>query len=274
MANDLLITTIREAGLDINDVADIAGADPRTVQRWLAGRVPHPRYRIKIAQALHVEEHDLWPETGRARGRAALGEIIAAFPRRSDPDAPDWRALLRSAEQHVDILGYSLQHVTEARQSNKLLAAKAGDGCQIRIAIANPNADAVLAADQQQGPPGRLISRIQASQQRLLGLLGQPNVEVRQHHIATTHTILRFDEHMLLTIHLYATPGFQAPLVQLRRERDYGLFDQFAKHFEDVWQAAQPIAGRQSQITAAAAARAAERDEFLDQLDHVWRPGS
>ena len=275
MANDLLITTIRESGLDILEVADIAGADPRTVQRWLGGRVPHPRYRVKLAQALHLEEQELWPETGRARGKAALAEIAAAVPRRGDRDAPDWRTLLRSAHQQVDLLGYSLADITTAKQINKLLTSKAGDGCQIRIAIANPNSDAALAADTQQRPPGRLIARIRASHQQLLGLIGQPGIELRQHLVATTHTIQRFDDTILLTIHLYGTPGFQAPVLQLRRELDYGLFDQFATHFEDIWEAAQPIGGHADAAPARTKADAdadAEREQFFDSLDRTWRP--
>jgi transposase len=275
VANDLLITAIRDAGLDLDQVADIADADPRTVQRWLAGRVPHPRYRHKLAVHLDREEHELWPETGRARGQTALGEITAAYPRRNDPNAPDWRALLRSAHQQIDMLGYSLQHLAQARQITKLLADKARDGCQIRIALADPAGQPALAADQQQRPSGRLTSRIQDTQRRLAPLLGQPRIELRQHQIATTHTILRFDDHMLLTIHLYGTPGFQAPLLHLRRQHDYGLFDQLAKHIEDVWEASQPLDGqdpRPELPTPTALKTAAERDQFLDSLDTVWRP--
>jgi len=273
MANDLLITAIRESGLDILEVADIAGADPRTVQRWLGGRVPHPRYRVKLAQALHLEEQQLWPETGRVRGKAALGEIAAAFPRRGDPDAPDWRALLRAAHQQVDLLGYSLADVTAAKQTVKLLSEKGGAGCAVRIAIANPNSDAVLAADAQQRPPGRLLARIRASHHHLFGLIGQTGVELRQHQVATSHTIQRFDDTMLLTVHLYGTPGLQAPVLQLRRELDYGLFDQFARHFEDVWQAAQPIGGQTAQTPASSEATDdAEREQFFDSLDRTWRP--
>lgn len=275
MANDLLITAIRDAGLDVDQVADVAGADPRTVQRWLAGRIPHPRYRHKLAVHFGVEEHELWPETGRARGQTALGEITAAYPRRSDPDAPDWRALLRSAQQHVDMLGYSLAHVAQARQITKLLVEKARDGCRIRIALADPSAPPALAADEQQRPPGRLTNRIQDTQRRLTPLLGHPGIELRQHQVATSHTILRFDDHMLLTIHLYGTPGFQAPLLHLRRQYDYGLFDQLAKHLEDVWQVSQPPDGQPDQLatqTPTAIKAAAERDEFLDSLDNVWRP--
>src|SRR5438067_822509 len=111
MANDLLIQAIRESGLDLNEIAAIAEADPRTVQRWLGGRVPHPRYRQKLSHALGVSEADLWPEAVTIRRQTHLDEIIGAWARANDPQASDWRALLRAAEHHVDLLGYSLHQI-------------------------------------------------------------------------------------------------------------------------------------------------------------------
>jgi lambda repressor-like predicted transcriptional regulator len=280
MANDLLNGAIRDSGLDIFQVADAAGVDYRTVQRWLGGRVPYPRYRQKLAAALRVDEAELWPETARSRGRAAMEEIVAASARRGDSDAPDWRALLRSADEQVDLLGYSLEQVTTAKAIIKTLATKAAGGCVVRICLADPHSDALIAADALQRPAGRLIARVQGSHRKLLELIGRPGIELRSHQLAASHTVLRFDEDMLLTIHLHGTPGFQAPVLHLRRELDYGIFDQLAKHFEDIWDTAIPVGAdgqpSASQARSAAAAQAAEREkqDFLDSLDHSYRPGS
>jgi transcriptional regulator with XRE-family HTH domain len=284
VANDLLIQAIREKGLDLFEVADLADADPRTVQRWLRGRVPHPRYRQKLAAGLGVEEQELWPDALRVRRKAALSEIVAAAARRGDTDAPDWRALLRSASGRIDMLGSSLSQVFGARQSDKLLAGKAGAGCQLRIAIADPASDAIAAADARERPAGRLLARIRATEASLLPLAAHPGIEVHQHDGATSHTILRFDDTMLLTIHLSGVPGFQAPVLQLRREFDYGIFDQLAAHFETVWDASWPLGDRPApgdQRTSPRAGKArpsaeerarAEKQKFLDSLDDVYRP--
>jgi transcriptional regulator with XRE-family HTH domain len=201
VANDLLLAAIRAAGLDPDQIADTAGVDPRTAQRWLGGRIPHPRYRQKLAAALHVDEAELWPETAQ-RQSGELDELIGAVSRRSDPGAPDWRALLGRAEHNADLLGYSLLHIAEARTINKTLAGKARAGCQIRIAIADPTSPHIAAADRQQQPPGRLVARVQTARERLEPLVAEPGIDVRLHRIATTHTVLRFDDHLLLTIHL------------------------------------------------------------------------
>lgn len=271
MANDLLITAIRESGLTIDEIADAAGVDPRTAQRWLAGRIPHPRYRHKLATTLDVAEQDLWPDTTRARGKDGLREITGAWAQRNDPDAPDWRALLRGAERQIDLIGYSLLDIAQARGTNKVLVGKARDGCRVRIALADPDSDHVQAADLRQRPPGRLTDRIKDAHRRLQPLAAEPGIEVRVHDVASSHTILRFDDQLLLTIHLYGTPGFQAPLLHLKRDRDYGIYDQLTKHIEDLWQASAPIGNAGgAQVDSRPSARNA--DDLLDQLDHVWRP--
>ncbi len=73
---------------------------------------------------------------------------------------------------------------------------------------------------------------------------------------------------MLLTVRLYGTPGFQAPLIHLRRERDYGIFDQLAAHIEDLWQNAEPLVP----ATVQDGSPVADASDPLDDLDIIWRP--
>ena len=278
MANDLLTAAIRDAGLTRDQIAQEAQVDPKTVDRWIAGRTPHPRYRAALAQALGVSETDIWPEVARPRGRTGLDEIAGAWARRDEKDIPDWRALLRSAEHHVDLIGYSLMTIIEKRGTLKTIVEKAGGGVPVRIAVADPDTDYVLTADLAGRQPGRLKSRIRTATDQLQKIAHQRGVEIRQHQVATSHTILRFDEHMLLTIHLHGTPGFQAPTLHLRRQRDYGIFDQLARHIEDIWATGKPLA-HQAADTAQPApvpqvSQKSPADELLDRLETTWRPGS
>src|SRR4030081_3349898 len=61
MANERLRAAMAKAGKDILSLACATEVDPKTVQRWLAGRVPHPRHRWAIASILDEEEGHLWP---------------------------------------------------------------------------------------------------------------------------------------------------------------------------------------------------------------------
>ena len=44
------------------DIAEALRVDPKTVQRWLAGRLPQPRHRWGLADLLECHEYDLWPQ--------------------------------------------------------------------------------------------------------------------------------------------------------------------------------------------------------------------
>src|SRR6266568_256750 len=61
MANERLRSAMAKAGKDIANLADATAVDPKTVQRWLAGRVPHPRHRWVIASLVEEDEGHLWP---------------------------------------------------------------------------------------------------------------------------------------------------------------------------------------------------------------------
>jgi hypothetical protein len=52
MANERLRSAMAKAQADIEAITKVTGVDPKTVQRWLVGRVPHPRHRWAIANDL------------------------------------------------------------------------------------------------------------------------------------------------------------------------------------------------------------------------------
>lgn len=60
MRNEVLREALMRAHKTIDDVAQVTDVDPKTVQRWLNGRVPHARHRWAIAQLLNMREEDLW----------------------------------------------------------------------------------------------------------------------------------------------------------------------------------------------------------------------
>lgn len=263
--NQQLRRAIEEAGLDLDDLAEKAGVDPKTARRWLEGRIPHPRHRQLVAQLLARSEYDLWPDS---RQRDRIGEVIGAYSRRSDVHVPDWQTLLRASRRQIDMLGYTLSDVIKAPGIGELLAAKAADGALVRIAVADPAGPQAVAADLEHRPAGDLVRRMREVHERLNALAGTDGVQIRAHRVGTTHTILRFDDQLLLTVHLYGTPGFQAPLLHLHRRRDFGMFDQFVKHFEDVWAAARPLQGDPT------AREEVPEGDPLDSLDYTWRPSS
>ncbi|MFC4020480.1 DUF5753 domain-containing protein [Micromonospora sp. GCM10011542] len=57
-----------EAGETVDSLAEKVRVDPKTAGRWLAaGRIPHPRTRLAVAQILGRDAAELWPEPFRRR---------------------------------------------------------------------------------------------------------------------------------------------------------------------------------------------------------------
>ena len=110
MTNERLRTAMDRAGLTPEKAARLTDVDPKTVQRWLSGRVPHPRHRYRLADELEENEEFLWPGVRRHQSDAntAAAELVAAYPYRADVDPRRWWDLITRAEHQIDLLGYTL----------------------------------------------------------------------------------------------------------------------------------------------------------------------
>jgi transcriptional regulator with XRE-family HTH domain len=81
--NESLRRAMLRARFREDDVAARLGVDPKTVRRWLSGRVPYPSSRVALAELVGVDEADLWPEVGAPfEGRSRPKEVEAIYPHR------------------------------------------------------------------------------------------------------------------------------------------------------------------------------------------------
>jgi phosphoglycolate phosphatase-like HAD superfamily hydrolase len=202
MANDKLRAALQHAGLGPDDLAQIIEVDIRTVRRWLSGRTPYPRQRGKVTRALDTIEHDLWPEiatTPPARAKAQPTDLLAGYATQSDLAAPDWKELIRDATDQIELLGDTLIAILATAGVPELLATKATHGCDIRILVSDP---------------GRYLA----------ALLDQPGIAIRVLEVPVHYSIQRFDEQLLLTVHLLDEDADQTPLLHLRRAAPGGLY--------------------------------------------------
>src|SRR6266496_6075555 len=141
MSNERLRKAMANARVSVEDVADAAEVNPKTVQRWLSGRVPYARHRWAVAKLLQEDEAFLWPEaeTAIAPGEQSTSEVVAAYGHRADLPAEQWRELMLSARRQIDLLGYALLYLPEANpRMTETLRKKATQDCTIRIALADP----------------------------------------------------------------------------------------------------------------------------------------
>jgi transcriptional regulator with XRE-family HTH domain len=248
LSNERLRAAIHQAGIEIDDLARIAEVDAKTVRRWIAGRTPRGRYRTRLAQALGKTERELWPEHDlQVAGRDERGEILAAYAHTNDLSTPDWRALLNEAAIQIDLLDFTLADVLASAGTIELLTAKAQAGCEIRLLISAPDSAQLVLAEAEHGNDITLTDIPESAQDAehsltvATSLVAIPGIDARTFIAGRFNTILRFDDEMLVTLHLYGTTGPQAPLLHLQRHSDHGLFEQFAAHYEAIWQAAESL---------------------------------
>jgi len=201
--------------------------------------VPHPRHRWAIAKFLHEDQEFLWPGVERrsADTTGSTAEIVSAYPYRSKLPTSTWWDLISRSERHIDLLGYTLYFLPlEHPHLIDTLRAKCEQGCVVRAAMADPNSSHVRDRQKEENLALTLNGRIRTTLKYLRPLLGCQNFDLRYQDVPLYNSVFRFDDEMLVTPHLYATPGASAPLLHLRRLGPNGLFSRFAAHFESIWE--------------------------------------
>ena len=243
MTNDRLRSAMAKVGVGIDQVAGATGVDPKTVQRWIGGRVPHARHRFAVAAFLREEEDYLWPVApGRDPTVSAdsTAEIKAAYGHRADMPVDTWRLLLASARAKINLLGYAMLFFPEQHPNlMPLLHDKAERGCEIRVLLADPDCDHTRERDELEQLGGTLPDRIRTTITHFSGGLTIPGFELRLHDVHLYNAVYRFDDDMIITPYLVGAHGYQHPALLLRRLGPFGLFEQYASQFEYIWSRAK-----------------------------------
>lgn len=162
VANERLRTAMVTAGVDLDDLVQATKADPKTVRRWLDGRTPQIRYRSTVVKLVCEDELYLWPELlDEARGRAATeAELVALYAQRSDVPSDLWVTLIGRAEHAIDILVYAANFLHEQNpRLNDLLADPAAAGCEIRVALGDPDGHCIKARGEDEDFGHGIVSR-------------------------------------------------------------------------------------------------------------------
>jgi hypothetical protein len=220
------------------DVAKTLGVDPKTVQRWLGGRLPQPRHRWGLADLLSLHEYDLWPHLA---GVPSIGpEVYATYPNRGSVPRDVWRQLYHSAEQQIDILVYSGLFLAEDVEMIRLLGEQAQAGVAVRIILGDPDSPHVSQRGTDEGIHGAMAAKI-----RNAIVLYRPlitcGVQIRLHSTVLYNSIYRADDEMLINQHIYGIAAAYAPVLHLRRHGEDDVFSTYVASVERVWSCAQPL---------------------------------
>jgi hypothetical protein len=239
VANERLRSCITGARLTISDVAAQVGVDPKTVERWIVpGRVPHRSHRWATASLLGTDEAYLWPELAddRRTQAASTAELVALYPNRGAVPGPLWRSLLEAASECIDVLVFAGLFLPDGYpEVAKLLAAKAEVGVKIRLALGDPDSDAVRRRGEEERIGEGMAARVRLGLLYLQDAISAPGVELRFHATTLYNSIYRFDDDMLVNAHVYGAPAAHSPVLHLRGLPGGRLVDHYQASFERVW---------------------------------------
>lgn len=221
-------------------MAAALGVDPKTVQRWLGGRVPHPRHRWAVADLVHLDEHELWPEL-EDTGSQMCTEIKASYPHRSAVPHQTWRRLFGGAQREIGVLAYAALFLAEDVELTRLLADKARGGVTVRLLLADPDSRQVAERGAEEGIGAAVAARVHNAVALFRPLMDIDGVQARQHRTVLYNSIFRADDEMLINPQVHGIAAAYSPVLRLRRTEPGGLFATYVESFERVWVEATPL---------------------------------
>ncbi|MBT8226363.1 MAG: XRE family transcriptional regulator [Dactylosporangium sp.] len=227
------------AGLNAVDIAARLAVDPKTVQRWFAGRVPYPRHRAVLAQLTGWSDRDLWPNLAPPVGPdAPTDDVRTTYPHRSAVLLDTWHRLFTRAEHEIGILAYSALFLAEDAAMARLLRAKAQAGVRVRIALGDRTGRHIARRGSDEGVDDVIAARIRHAMALYRPLTDEPGIELRIHDTVLYNSIYRADHELLVNTHVYGQPAAHAPVLHLHRVTDDGMAATYLDSFERVWETA------------------------------------
>jgi hypothetical protein len=223
--------------------------DPKTVRRWLNGRVPYPHNRAAIAELVGADEGELWPEAGGPlAARMRPEELRTVYPHRWAVPREVWFRLFRSAEQEIAILAYSALFLAEDSGILRILADKGRAGVSVRIALGDPDRPNIAERGDEEGIGDAMAAKIRNALTLYRPLCAAENIEIRLHRTVLYNSIYRGDDHLLVNQHAYGVPAAQAPVFFLSDTDGSEMTALYLESFERVWASAVqlPNHGRSS----------------------------
>jgi transcriptional regulator with XRE-family HTH domain len=252
--NIRLRAAVLESGLTIEEVAHRAGVDPKTLERWIAGRTPHPRNRHALADVLNVSAAELWPDVDSSLsyrlGSMDLVGVEAVYPTRSDFLSAMPPATLFAGATSITSAGLSnnllCQHYADQRLERLLV-----DGTTVSCLFLDPASKATANREDEERYERGHLARLTALNISLLQRLRArlPNSARGRLSLATYDQTIRF--HVMIVEapavttavvqpYLPHARGVDSPTLVIRRNPYPGLFETFHQVLKDLSSGANP----------------------------------
>lgn len=235
--SEVLRQALNEAHLRADDLAKQVGVDPKTVRRWIAGRLPYPRHRRAVAGILGLSETDLWPQTlsHPTAPEPPSTKIIATYPHRWAVPRATWLQLFGRAQHEIGILAYAGLFLAEDAGIVQLIADKARGGVNVRVLLGNPDSPKVAERGADEGIGESMAAKIRNSLVLYQPLRDLEHVEIRLHDTVLYNSIYRADDDLLINPQAYGIAAAHAPVLHLRKASPGDMATTYLNSFDRVW---------------------------------------
>jgi hypothetical protein len=194
--------------------------DPKTVERWCAGRLPYSRNRAALSELTGWPEHDLWPSRFPIREHlSGQGKLTAIYPCGDHMPNNYWRDFFEAAEHRIDMLTESARCLANNQNVLQVINGKLRAGVQIRLLIHNANGE-----DQADLTAGY-----------------DPQILRRLHSARLYNEIYRADDELLVVVRAYAVPTSTLPILRMSHSGEGSAAQVYLDSFEKVWIQAKEV---------------------------------
>lgn len=233
-----------KGGVTADQLAEVIQVDPKTIDRWVAGRMPQRANRLRVAHALDADEAYLWPSTqdDPRTLSATRAELTDFFQSRGQVPVELWMNLIDGARESIDVLAFAATFLHDTvPEAGERLGAAVDRGVHVRFLFGNPTSAAVRTRGDEEGIGELLAGRCQLTWSYLRPLIGRPGVEARRHSETLYASLFRFDADLLSNHHLLGLPASQSPVFHFQHIPGGRLFRTHMKSFENTWDRADPV---------------------------------
>jgi hypothetical protein len=228
------------------------------VWRWRADEVT-PRFWLPIlAQVLQIDLDEL-RAAARKQARPAVGKTTEPAPGTDGTTSDDsdsvtayaarelitrnqWNGIIREARCTLWLYGMAEYRYALDDEVPVILKDAASAGCEIKVLLLDPAFPGVADIDRDEGnPQGSLANRIAAALTRFDAMREDcgPQMAIRVYAAPPTTSIVRADDHLIVTPYVRYMAGRSSPTLELRRTSDGGMFDRYTGHFNSAWDRAR-----------------------------------
>jgi hypothetical protein len=183
-------------------------------------------------------ESYLWPEAlaPERRTEVAQSEVINVYPHRSAIPQDLWNRLLSQAVERIDVLVLAGLFLAEEPMFARTVRQKTQEGMKVRMLFGDPNEDeATKRSAEERLAAATVPARIRNALALIEPLAAIDGVDIRYHKTTLYNSIFRFDDEMIVNMHVYGQPGAYAPALHLRQLPAADLFETYTTSFEQVW---------------------------------------